>query len=98
MKQDYNDIDEVMEEFNKHPIRCQLWANSRAFYIKYLWPILHPLRYRDYKKHDTTSIEDDLKKLHAEMHKRELMQKYNLTEEQLADKLKHLFEDDDTDS
>lgn len=93
MKQDYND--KILDEFNKHPIKCKVWADTRSFYLQYIWPILHPLKNHQLKKL-TTPSDIMLKQIKTRLHEKELLQKYeHLTNEQL-DRIYQLF--DDTDS
>lgn len=93
MKQDYSD--KILDEFNKHPIKCKVWADTRSFYLQYIWPILHPLKNHQLKKL-TTPSDIMLKQIKTRLHEKELLQKYeHLTNEQL-DRIYQLF--DDTDS
>lgn len=92
MKQDYSD--KILKEFDEHPIRCKIWADTRFFYLQYIWPILHPIENCRLKK-----MSKDVKQFQNEMRKRELMHKYdNLTDEQVNLIWQKVFSDDDTDS
>lgn len=95
MKQDYSD--KILDEFNKHPIKCKVWADTRSFYLRYIWPILHPLQNHQLKKIATQS-DTMLKQIKTRLHEKELLQKYeHLTQEQL-NRIYQLFDDNDTDS
>ena len=94
MKQDYSD--KILEEFDKHPIKYRLWADTRFFYLEHIWPLLHPIQNREIKKY---MAEDGLNKLRRAMKHKELMQKYeHLTQEQVDLIWQKVFSDDDTDS
>lgn len=89
--------DKILEEYEKDPIRCQRWANRRAFYLTYIWPALHPIQNYRLKKL-TTPSDIMLKQIKARLRQKELLQKYeHLTQEQL-DRIYQLFDDNDTDS
>ena len=93
MKQDYSD--KILKEYEKDPIKCQRWADRRAFYLTYIWPVLHPIQNYRLKKFSTPS-DEMLKQIKTRLHEKELLQKYeHLTQEQL-DRIYQLF--DDTDS
>ena len=95
MKQDYSD--KILKEFDEHPIKSKLWADTKFFYLQYIWPILHPVQHYQLKKFSTQS-DELLKKVKTRLHEKELLQKYeHLTQEQL-DRIYQLFNDNDTDS
>ena len=92
MKQDYSD--KILEEFDRHPIRCKIWADTKFFYLQYIWPVLHPVQNYQLKKLATPS-DEVLKKIKTRLHEKELLQKYeHLTPEQL-DRIYQLFDDND---
>ena len=89
--------DKILDEYEKDPIRCQRWANRRAFYLTYIWPVLHPIQNYRLKKFSTPS-DEMLKKIKNRLRRQELIDKYNnLTEEQVQLILQKVF-NDDTDS
>ena len=90
-----NYSDRILKEFDEHPVKCKIWADTRSFYLRYIWPILHPLQNHQLKKL-TTPSDIMLKQIKTILHEKELLQKYeHLTNEQL-DRIYQLF--DDTDS
>ena len=96
MKQDYSD--KILKEYEKNPIRCQKWADRRCFYLKYIWPLLHPVQNYQLKK-IMTPTDEALNRLHKAIKHKELMQKYeHLTQEQVNLIWQKVFSDDDTDS
>lgn len=95
MKQDYSD--RILKEFDEHPIKSKLWADTKFFYLQYIWHILHPLQNHQLKKLATPQ-DIMLKQIKARLRQKELLQKYeHLTNEQL-DRIYQLFDDNDTDS
>ena len=95
MKQDYSD--KILKEFDEHPIKSKLLADTKFFYLQYIWPILHPFQNHQLKKFATPS-DTMLKQIKTRLHEKELLQKYeHLTNEQL-DRIYQLFDDNDTDS
>ena len=89
--------DKILEEYEKDPIKCQRWADRRAFYLTYIWPILHPIQ--NYRLKNLTQSDEMLQKIKNRLRRQELMQKYeHLTPEQVDMIWQKVFSDDDTDS
>lgn len=90
--------DKILEEYEKDPIRCQKWADRRCFYLKYIWPLLHPIQNYQLKKF-TTQSNEMLQKIKTRLHEKELLQKYeHLTPEQVDMIWQKVFSNNDTDS
>lgn len=88
--------DKILKEYEEDPIRCQKWADRRAFYLTYIWPILHPIQ--NYKLKKLTPSDEMLQKIKNRLRKKELMQKYeHLTQEQVDLIWRKVFTDE-TDS